>query len=49
MSFTVIRSYPKDIELPTSGLPVTIRPLNSEDAFRLSRFFSRISEEDRFF
>lgn len=49
MSFTVIRTFPKEIELPNSGLRITIRPLISEDAFRLSEFFLKIPEEDRFF
>jgi len=49
MSFTVIRSFPKEIELPKSEQLITVRPLNSEDAFRLSEFFSRIPEEDRYY
>lgn len=49
MSFTVIRTFPKEVELPKSELRVTIRPLNSEDAFRLSQFFSKIPEADRFY
>jgi L-amino acid N-acyltransferase YncA len=49
MSFTVIRTFPKEIELPNSELRITVRPLKSEDAFRLSEFFSRIPEEDRFY
>lgn len=49
MSFTVIRTFPKEIELPDSELRITIRPLTSEDAFRLAEFFSKIPEEDRFY
>jgi RimJ/RimL family protein N-acetyltransferase len=49
MSFTVIRTFPKEIELPRSELRITIRPLNSEDAYRLAQFFSKIPEEDRFY
>jgi RimJ/RimL family protein N-acetyltransferase len=49
MSFTVIRSFPKEIELPRSESRVIVRPLVSEDAFRLAEFFSRIPEEDRFY
>jgi L-amino acid N-acyltransferase YncA len=49
MSFTVIRTFPKEIELHNKESRVTIRPLISEDAYRLSEFFSRIPEEDRFF
>jgi L-amino acid N-acyltransferase YncA len=49
MAITVIRELPREIELPRSGLRVTVRPLGAEDAVRLLEFFSRISEEDRYF
>lgn len=49
MSFTVIRTFPKEIELSDKQSHITIRPLSSEDAFRLSEFFARIPEEERFY
>ena len=49
MSFTVIRGFPKETELPKSELCIIIRPLDSEDVFHLSDFFERIPEEDRYY
>jgi GNAT superfamily N-acetyltransferase len=49
MSITVMREYPKVVELPRSDLQVTVRPLNAGDAQRLQEFFTRVPEEDRYF
>jgi hypothetical protein len=49
MAITVMRELLKEIELPRSGLRVTVRPLGADDAVRLLEFFLASPEEDRYF
>lgn len=44
----MLRKYPKDI-VTSHGLPLVLRPLVREDEKALTEFFSRLSDEERWF